>query len=76
MSKKKLKAVHDDDLIAFLEEVGVLDSLKAGRTTCKCCGEPLSIETLEALYPEHGEIRFVCSKPSCLFQLAEERFNP
>lgn len=75
MDRKTLRAVHDDDLVAFLRHVGLLDDLQAGRVVCRYCEDPLNLQTLEAIYPEHGQIRAVCSKPSCLLRLAKDRFN-
>jgi len=75
MGKRTLRAVHDDDLVEFLDRVGILEDLKAGRVSCRYCQELLDLESLEAVYPEQGQVRAVCSEPSCLLRFATDRFN-
>lgn len=73
MIKKRatVSAVHDDDLDAFLKSLGVFPDVAAGRTRCKFCGDSVNLETLSAVFPESGDIKFVCSKPVCMTLLAE-----
>ena len=75
MGTKTLKAVHDDDLIDFLQAVGILDDLQAGRSFCHYCGDAVDLEALEAVIPFERDIRVVCAKPDCLLLLAKQRFN-
>lgn len=69
----KISAVHDDDLIGFLDGLGVLSDVKYGRAVCKFCHEPVNLATLAAVFPESGDVKFVCDKPRCLSLLAEYR---
>lgn len=75
MGKHTLKAVHDDDLTEVLEELGLLTAIGAGRTFCHFCSEPVSLESLYALFRESGQIRLVCSKPICVRALHRARYN-
>jgi hypothetical protein len=72
-TKATLSAVHDDDLVDFLDGLGVLGDIKNSRATCKFCRQSVSLENLVAVFPESGEIKFVCDRPGCLADLAEHR---
>lgn len=67
--KGVLHAVHDDDLATYLESLGILSDLKAGRLGCKFCGEGVTLNSLQALFPESGMIHVVCSKADCMKKL-------
>lgn len=66
---KPIRAVHDDDLDAFLESIGLKRKFQAGELKCKFCGDPITGENLLAILPQSGTIHVVCSKPSCQQQL-------
>jgi hypothetical protein len=72
-TKATISAVHDDDLVQFLDGLGVLADVKAGRTVCKFCGQPVNLENLAAVFPESGDIKFVCDRRGCLSDLAVHR---
>ncbi len=69
MPEKALRAVHDDDLPAYLESLGLLSDIKAGRLRCKFCDDPVTLVNLHALFPDSGAVRLACSKPDCIKQL-------
>ena len=66
LEKQTLTALHDKDISAALESLGVLSDFMAGKVRCKYCREILTIETLHAYFPETGTIQFVCSSKSCV----------
>lgn len=68
-----ISAVHDDDLVHFLEGIGVLAEVESGRATCKFCGQSVDLNNLIAVFPESGDIKFVCDRQGCLADLAEHR---
>jgi hypothetical protein len=68
-----ISAVHDDDLIGFLDGLGVLSDVKFGAARCKFCHESINLTNLAAVFPESGDVKFVCDKPRCLSLLAEYR---
>jgi hypothetical protein len=72
-TKSIISAVHDDDLVGFLESLGVLSDVKRGEARCKFCREVISLDNLVAVFPESGDIKFVCDRPGCLALLAEHR---
>jgi len=60
----QVAAVDDAGLEALLRELGVLDSI--GETArCVRCGDLISLDSIEAIYPEDGEVRFVCNSGKC-----------
>ncbi len=73
VAKSVISAVHDDDLVGFLDSLGVLSDLERGEVKCKFCREVINLNNLVAVFPESGDIKFVCDKPACLARLAEHR---
>lgn len=72
-SRTTISAVHDDDLVGFLDSLGVLPDVKYGKAKCKFCREVVSLDNLVAVFPESGDIKFLCDRPGCLAYLAEHR---
>jgi len=66
MRKHKIRAVHDDDLLKFLDSVGLRRPIEAGEINCHVCGEPISLDTLQAVLPINKEIAVICSRPACV----------
>jgi hypothetical protein len=73
MATSVISAVHDDDLVEFLDNLGVRSSLDRGELKCKFCHEPINFDDLGAVFPEGGDVKLVCDKPACLAGLAEYR---
>ncbi len=68
MDKKEIKAVHDDDLETLLSNLNILNDVKSGKKKCRFCGCVIDLDNLEAIFPDSGDIKFVCSNPECLKQ--------
>ena len=68
-----LSAIHDDDLLSFLDHLGVRGRIERGELFCFCCHDPVSTESLAALFPDSGTIKAVCGKPACLLALVRWR---
>jgi hypothetical protein len=76
MADDVLQAIHDDDLMAYLESLGLLKEFQLGRLTCRACGDVITMDNLNAFLPDSGQIRIFCSKPDCvkgLMQILSER---
>jgi hypothetical protein len=71
MSRKTeaLRAVHDDDLSALLESLGVAGDVTQGRAKCSFCHDIVTMETLHAVFGDSGAVKFACSRPECVKQL-------
>ncbi len=66
-----LKTVLDDELTDFLDSIGVLSDIVAGRLKCKFCGEVVTLENFHAIFPDSGNISVVCSNLACSKALSE-----
>jgi hypothetical protein len=73
MTRESIHAVHDDDLDAVLDRLGLGGQLRGGDLRCTICGETVTRGTLQALIPDSGAIKVLCSKPSCLKRLIRDR---
>jgi len=73
MTRESIRAVHDDDLDAVLDRLGLGGQLRAGELKCRICGDTVSRETLQALFPDSGAIKVLCNKPSCMKGLIRAR---
>jgi hypothetical protein len=60
-----LKAVHDDDLVAYLERLGVR-AVDGVIGKCKFCGDAVTTLNLAAIFPLSGSLKVVCERPECL----------
>jgi len=67
--REKIKAVHDDNLIPLLKNLGLYDGLMAGKIKCKFCREAVTLDNLSAVVPDSGNVGLACDKPRCLAKL-------
>jgi hypothetical protein len=67
-TKNTLKAVHDDDLVAYLSSLGV-DTSGSAIGTCKFCRDEVTLDNLAAIFPESGALKLVCDRRECLLAL-------
>lgn len=68
-SRTEISALHDDDVVAFLERIGVLAAYESGELRCSICGSPLREAGLGAARissEANREIVFACAKLDCL----------
>jgi hypothetical protein len=66
MRKHKVRAVHDDDLLGFLDSIGLRRALETGEIKCHICGKQVTLENLQALLPLNKKFAVVCSEPTCV----------
>lgn len=71
MKRKPIKAVHSADLQNFLTSLGIWDDIQNGRMTCAVCGDVITIDNFQAVFPEEGKIRAICNKPDCMAALTK-----
>lgn len=63
---EKINAIHDDDLNQFLNSIGALKDLKSGKAKCKFCKKAITYENLQTVFPDSGNISFVCNEENCM----------
>lgn len=68
-STETLNAVHDDDLMDVLEELGVAKDFMRGKLDCAFCCDTITWHNLYSLFPDSGTIKFSCDKPECVNKL-------
>ena len=51
MERHLLKAVYDDDLIEFIESIGIKRAIEKGQLRCHVCNEIVTIDSLQAIIP-------------------------
>lgn len=67
--KNSLKAVYEDDLIGYLESLGIYKDIVEGKHLCGFCGNKITLDSLEAILTKEGKITVVCSNKNCLNQI-------
>lgn len=68
--KKDLNLIHDNDLVEFLSNIGILKSIKDGERKCKFCKEIITLNTINAVFPEEKSIKVVCNEPACVVEFS------
>lgn len=66
-----IKAVHDDQLETFLQNIDVLDKVVSGECKCKFCGEIVTLKNLYTVFPESGQVKFSCDSVKCMVKLSK-----
>jgi len=72
MERHRLRAIYEDDLIKFLESIGIKSAIERGDLRCHICNEVVSIDSLQAVIPLEKNIGVVCSKKNCLNKIEPE----
>lgn len=73
MQIDKIKAIHSDDMEKYLESLGVLEDIKAGKIVCSICSKQITIDNITCIYPEDKQIKFCCNKSGCYESLIRKR---
>ena len=72
MERHRLRAIYEDDLIKFLESIGIKSAVRSGDLRCRVCNKVVSIDTLQAVIPMGNKVGIVCSKKKCLNKIEPE----
>ena len=73
--KNIVKAIYDDDLLQFLQSIGILADLQEGRINCIFCHEKVTIATFCAALPDNDAINVICNNPKCLVRLNDKKME-
>lgn len=68
--KSEIKTIHEEQLETLLENLKVLENIKAGKLKCKFTGTVITLENIHSLFPESGDIKFVSNSPDAIKQLS------
>lgn len=69
-SRHIVQAVDDRGLKKLLTALGMLDTL-GSTARCARCGEAVMLTTIAAVYPEDGQVRFLCANGKCANAIEE-----
>lgn len=72
MKKHRLHAIYDDDLLHFLESLGLKNAIESGDVRCHFCNDIVSLDTLQAVFPIGNHIGVSCLKQECIKRLEPE----
>ena len=72
MKRHRLRAIYDDELIKFLESIGIKSAIEKGELRCHVCNEVVTIDSLQAIIPTEKNIGVLCSKTTCLNKIEPE----
>jgi len=67
--KTKMKMIQEDDLISYLKSLGMYQEILDGEISCKFCKTVITLENLQALFPDNDQISVVCSNIKCISSL-------
>lgn len=66
--KRKLSAVYDEDLELFLKSIGEYYKIVESKKKCKICNETITLNNIHAIFPEAGDVKYVCDKKQCVIK--------
>ena len=69
MEKTKLEAIHDNELLELLDNLGLKNKFLGGQINCAFCKDIITWENLHSIFPDSGAIKFCCVKPECVNSL-------
>ncbi len=72
MEKRIVDAVHDDDLLQFLDSLGLKNKFLNEKLRCAFCGDVIGWDNLHSIFPDSGTIKVCCSRHECIVQLIEK----
>ena len=61
-----IPAIHDNDLIDVLKDLGLYSELIDKNINCLNCGEVIQMNNLGGLISINKEVKIICDNPECL----------
>lgn len=66
METKKIKAVFEPELEKVLRQLGIWDKLQNNELKCSLCGDLITLENLQYIFPHNNNILVGCGKAVCI----------
>ena len=63
---EKIKIINDSDLEDYLQSLGILEDIKNKKIHCKFCGQVVTLDNLQALFPDEDKIYIICNRKKCM----------
>ena len=68
---REIRAVHERDLNNVFEKLGIKIQFEKGEFKCKFCKQKITHLNLYSIFPESGNINFVCDVSACVVAFAK-----
>jgi len=68
---KEINLVHDNNLLDFLRNIKMLDSIHNGKVKCKFCKDKMTVDNINSIFSEEKTIKFCCVTPKCITDFSE-----
>ncbi len=66
--RKSINAVYGDEIVKTLERLKEKDRVLSGKAKCKICNCSMTIDNIFVLFPESGDVKYICTSPLCIAQ--------
>lgn len=66
MHTKKIKAVFEPELEKILRQLGIWDKLQNHELKCSLCGDSITLNNLQYIFPHKNRILVGCGKAMCV----------
>ncbi len=66
METKKIKVVFEPELEKVLRQLNIWDELQNNELKCSLCGDTVTLENLQYIFPHKNKILVACNKPACI----------
>jgi len=70
-NRKKISAIHDDELLQLIEKLGLKEKMEAQKLKCKFTETIITFDNLYSIFPESGDIKVVCDNPEAIKLFSE-----
>lgn len=71
MDNGEINAVHDDDIVLFLQSIEEYDKVIKGQILCVFCERVITLKNIQSIFPLDGEVKYCCNDENCYHLLNE-----
>ncbi len=72
MKSRKIRAVHETDLLGFLQSISLLEQIENGEIMCSKCRREVTVENFDSVGMRNGSIVVYCSRVDCMGEREEK----
>jgi hypothetical protein len=67
--KRSIEAVYGDEIKKLIIQLGEYDRVNSAKAKCKFCGKVITLDNISIIFPESGDIKYVCSSRQCMLKI-------
>jgi len=71
MKNGEIKAVHDKDLVIYLQSLGEYEKVISGNAKCFFCNSTITLDNIQSIFPQEKNINYCCLNNRCYNMLLE-----